>query len=212
MGWTFTVSSPAHRSSPFGGDWTKKFGLDFWAWTGNVWLSWTNGTFIWSNDDGLDWTLFCEWAWAFGLLKNGRNAYKTFKFGLFHAISFWSFTTLLALSTVNSRQKLRVCGNNNVNMVRIGLGLTYFFGLSMDLDWMDFLSYFALECMYCDAVFCVRLIYHQDDRFLQDALGRCFATTVTSELSYGVMNWNKTITPLLMASDKKHCPWTFFHR
>ena len=45
MGWTFTESSPAHRSSPFGPDWTHNFdrvsglGLDGqifgWAgWTG----------------------------------------------------------------------------------------------------------------------------------------------------------------------------------
>ena len=57
MGWTFTESSPAHRSSPFGPDWTQNFdrisglGLD-----GQIfWLGWTDWTFIWNNDSGLDW-------------------------------------------------------------------------------------------------------------------------------------------------------------
>ena len=52
MGWTFTESSPAHRSSPFGLDWTQTFdrnvsglGLD------EQLVDWAGRT----DDDGVDW-------------------------------------------------------------------------------------------------------------------------------------------------------------
>ena len=72
-------------------------------------------TFIWSNNDGLDfylkqqrwtglgWTLFCEWAWTFGVLQNDKNPCKSFTYALFQAkfIVFWSFTPILSISTAN---------------------------------------------------------------------------------------------------------------
>ena len=49
-------SSPSVQSIWTGLD--SKFWPAFWAWTGwtNFWLGWTDWTFIWSHDDGLDWT------------------------------------------------------------------------------------------------------------------------------------------------------------